>query len=399
MAKVAIISDYPYSTTGYARVAKEIAKRFAKKHKTYYLPFNYGGKNIISQDNFIIMASYFNQGTEQFSNAMLNNLRIVTPDIIVLVCDLFLLHSYRITDIDFKKEFPGCKVIVYAPLDSCTIPDYSDIIMKQVDHLFCHSDYAKKIFDIEYPDTPVTVIRHGVDTTSFKPTTDARKAFIKQKHGFNKDDTVMLFIGRNHPRKRVHILLDAAAPLLKKHDKLKLFLHCSNRQTWGNNLDLFVKQLSKRHDCDLSKKIVFSMEKDHNLGQGLAEEDIVSFYQMADFTVSATSGEGTGLLTLESFATGIPTIVPNNTTGPELINNKDGHQSRGLLVDAPLYMYIGIGTYQDVTTPELLREGIEKMFTDSIYRKASGQRGLEWIKTNANWDKEINKLIKVTIND
>jgi glycosyltransferase involved in cell wall biosynthesis len=80
-------------------------------------------------------------------------------------------------------------------------------------------------------------------------------------------------------------------------------------------------------DMGLQANITFS-DTSASPVMGLDKEQMARLYQISDFHVSATGGEGFGIPSLEAMACGLPIILPDNSTGPELIGGE-----RGWLVD------------------------------------------------------------------
>ena len=62
---------------------------------------------------------------------------------------------------------------------------------------------------------------------------------------------------------------------------------------------------------------------------GTPPEEMVKLYNVADCYVSASMGESFGLPALEAMSCGTPCIIPNHTTGPELV----GEPKTGLLIE------------------------------------------------------------------
>ena len=76
----------------------------------------------------------------------------------------------------------------------------------------------------------------------------------------------------------------------------------------------------------IENNVVFS-DNSNNPLRGLSREQLAEIYQVSDAHVMATGGEGFGIPSAEALACGIPIILPDNSTGPELI----GEEERGWL--------------------------------------------------------------------
>ena len=99
----------------------------------------------------------------------------------------------------------------------------------------------------------------------------------------------------------------------------------------GWDLPLTLRQM------DLLDNVRFT-DKGNNPLMGLSREELAMVYAVSDVHVLATGGEGFGVPSAEAMSTGIPIILPDNSTGSELTGGKlaDGQEvveaDRGWLV-------------------------------------------------------------------
>ena len=81
---------------------------------------------------------------------------------------------------------------------------------------------------------------------------------------------------------------------------------------WGGwDLPLTLRQMN------LMDNVRFT-DKGNNPLMGLSREELAMVYAVSDVHVLATGGEGFGVPSAEAMSTGIPIILPDNSTGPEL---------------------------------------------------------------------------------
>ena len=182
------------------------------------------------------------------------------------------------------------------------------------------------------------VLLHGVDTPVFAPISEEQKEVIKEKFGIPHWKFIFSSVGRNTNRKQIPRLLQAFRNLLDEADdpnSIGLLIHCGDATDTmgmgGWDLPLTLRQM------DLLDNVRFT-DKGNNPLMGLSREELAMVYAVSDVHVLATGGEGFGVPSAEAMSTGIPIILPDNSTGSELTGGKlaDGQEvveaDRGWLV-------------------------------------------------------------------
>ena len=374
--KVMFYADTFTSTSGYSKVGRELALRLAKMED-----FDIYFQELVTQEparNFNgvkILPSFATRGTKEFLNVLVHHLRIFSPQIFFPISDTFLLKRDGID----KLEMKNIKLIPYIMIDSEGLPDYSEDILKYASKIYSGSKHGADTminsgFNAE-------VLFHGVDPTHYKPIKKDLMKLKRKDNSYPEDKKIFLFVGRNFLRKRPQRLLEAIAIYNTKNpdNDAHFIFHSSGAEIHEWNLPLFVKRLKKQYNCKMNN--VEFTEK-HNLGTGIDEVDLVSLYQLSDFYISASSGEGFGLPIVEAMACKKVVIAPDNTTHSVFLD--DG---RGILVKNEGYSYTGYGTKQKLPDTKALAESIEKAMNMNLqeYDKMSNA-GMAWTKENCNWD-------------
>lgn len=224
-------------------------------------------------------------------------------------------------------------------------------------------------------------IPHGVDLELFKP---------KKKE---KDDGFIFFSTMRNKGgiKDFPALFTAYRSLLDRSEQArktsKLIVLSDPTEVDGQNLyDL-------RKMCGLESHLQFvnwTPSKDntslepcqegkgfkHFANNNFSRETMVELYNLADCCVSSSAGESFNLPALESLACGVPIIVSNNTTGPELTDNG----KCGLLSDIQYPMMNGLFSYQMHVSKDALSKNMETMMMDKELRDKMILHGLEHVK-------------------
>ncbi len=116
---------------------------------------------------------------------------------------------------------------------------------------------------------------------------------LKKDLGFNKDDLIILFVGRMGKEKSVDFLIDAQSYISKKYKNAKMLLIGD-----GPYLNNFKEQA---HKLKIDDNVKF-------IGK-VAWEEIPKYYQLADLFVTASKTETQGLTVIEAMAASIPVIA------------------------------------------------------------------------------------------
>ncbi len=146
---------------------------------------------------------------------------------------------------------------------------------------------------------------NGCDTDRFTPDPEVR-ARVRHEFGINSDETVIIFVGRNHPEKGFDLLLDAI-PRVEKVDGTPLLLlvgvgtqHAAVERGAG----LRVIALGERHD-------------------------VADLLRCADALVLPSRTEGTPNAVIEAMATALPCVVTDVGDSADVVGDT------GIIVATP----------------------------------------------------------------
>jgi len=82
-------------------------------------------------------------------------------------------------------------------------------IYRKFDHIITISEPCHREVQRMIPGHPVTLIPNGIDREYFRPDPEKRKAF-RERYGIGEDETVMLTVGQQTPRKGIYDFLTLA---------------------------------------------------------------------------------------------------------------------------------------------------------------------------------------------
>lgn len=232
----------------------------------------------------------------------------------------------------------------------------------KVDKVITNSKYTKSVTLKNFPSLAgkINTVHLGVDTKKFFP----RKRFLRKKR------KTILFIGRLHRNKGLHLLILAAAKLTTKHPDILLLVvggskHGTNRQ---NQYTRYVYRLAKKK---LGKGIRFT--------GFLNPQKIPYMYRRSDiFVCPSIWQEPFGRVNLEAMASGLPVVTSRKGGIPEAVI--DGET--GYLV-------------KHSNRPSNYAAKIEKLLSDYKLRKRMGRAGRIRIQRTFTWERVAAKIADI----
>lgn len=158
---------------------------------------------------------------------------------------------------------------------------------------------TKKTYDLfkqKYKfDRNVHIVPTGIEIERFYKENNNKKEIEKLRNdlGFDKDDFVILFVGRIAEEKNINLLLDSQNIINKKYKNCKILIVGD-----GPDLENLKKQYSK------NKSIVFAGK--------IPWENIPKYYLLANVFATASTSETQGLTVIEACAASLPPICIND---------------------------------------------------------------------------------------
>ncbi len=169
-------------------------------------------------------------------------------------------------------------------------------------------DLFKKKYMIE---KDVHIVPTGIDTRRFEKENFKKEEIdkLKKEIGLNKNDFVILYVGRLAKEKNIELLIKGHVEISKKHKNSKLVIIGS-----GPDYDHYVKLV---YDLKLEKNVIFT--------GAIPWENIPEYYQIADVFVTASNTETQGLTLIEAMSASIPVVCLDDESFEDiLINNVNG---------------------------------------------------------------------------
>lgn len=228
---------------------------------------------------------WYSQG---YFNAAIDTIRALQA----AECGVF----YNREEIDFHVNFCSPHYyqlknkynIGYTPWESTKVPTSWLSNMHKCDEIWATSNFVKEVYDNNNVNPNVHVIHHGIspDFTILERELTGRFVF--------------LHVGGDSKRKNAQLAVDAFLELYEGDDDFRLILKYNNFCHAEVYMDGNLVSATQHPQIIAIPDI-------------LSKDDLIRLYHKAHCLLYPTSGEGFGLIPLEAMATGLPTIVTNET--------------------------------------------------------------------------------------
>ena len=225
--------------------------------------------------------------------------------------------------------------------------------------LVCTVSQAEKerlIGHYNLPATKIDVIHHGVNPM-FKPITIQSGNLINRvRNKFKLPDKFLLYVGRLNVRKNVFNLLKALPKLKNKEIPLVVV----GEYDWKmEDVQQTIEKLS------IQDRLIFT---------GLVfGEELAAIYSIAEVFCFPSFEESFGLPPLEAMASGIPVVVSNSSSIPEICGDA--------------------GNYVNANVPKDIARMIDLLLEDKDFYLKKSNLGLERAK-QFSWEKAAVNLLK-----
>jgi D-inositol-3-phosphate glycosyltransferase len=202
------------------------------------------------------------------------------------------------------------------------------------------AQYLRYLYGV--PETNIVEIPPGVNTDIFQP---VEKLCAKERLALDRNEKIILFVGRIEPLKGIDTLLYAIKILRAQIPDVKLRLLIVGGDV-SQHIDQWSTELREleqlRHTLDLSLHVDFVGRK--------MQHELVDYYNAADIVVMPSHYESFGMAAAEAMACGTPVITTNVAGISSLIDSRRdtlittvnnplllASQIRQLLTDPNLY--------------------------------------------------------------
>ena len=203
----------------------------------------------------------------------------------------------------------------------------------------------------------IHVVLHGNDP-AFKSKLALKTEDLQQvKDKFDLPDQYILFVGRLNIRKNIQGLLKALS-LIENQTLPLVIVGSPEWKTFDINQEM--KQLN------LENRVIFT--------GGVSKDELIAIYALSQYFCFPSFAEGFGLPALEAMSAGIPTIVSDNSSLPEVCG------------DAALY----IQPHQ----PKTIAKAIDTLENNPDLRSQLSQKGIDRVKS-FDWKNTATEILNI----
>ncbi|OGM60812.1 hypothetical protein A2892_02090 [Candidatus Woesebacteria bacterium RIFCSPLOWO2_01_FULL_39_10b] len=205
-----------------------------------------------------------------------------------------------IADLGYLK-FPQ----FYTKKDYWQLKNWTEYSIKKSVHIIAVSETTKKDL-IEYykiPPTKISVIYHGYDKNLYRKMENKSKVSnVLKKYCITKP--YILFLGSLRPTKNIERLIEAFSMLKNKETKLVL----AGKKGW-----MYASVFKKISELKLGMRVVFT--------DYVPSEDLPYIISGTEVFTLPSLYEGFGIPVIEAMACGVPTLVSNVGSLPEVVQD------------------------------------------------------------------------------
>tara|TARA_R110002096_G_scaffold25004_2_gene78614 strand:+ start:43 stop:1251 length:1209 start_codon:yes stop_codon:yes gene_type:complete len=173
--------------------------------------------------------------------------------------------------------------------------------------LVATTETVKKEYEaIGISDDKIAMIPNGVELSRFSHF-DQNKKSIREKLGFSGDDFVCVCVGRFHPKKNFHQILDAAEAIKKEEGETSGIRFLIG----GKGVGTLNEMIESRGLNGIVKTIEPDSSQDPSIGYvpQFPSDQVLEWYSAGDVFLMPSLIETFGIVTVEAMAMGLPVIA------------------------------------------------------------------------------------------
>ncbi len=351
-----ISSNAPWSPSGYSNQLLELLPRITKEGYPLSTIDFYGlqgGKVETAAHPGVMQYPTINHAYG--SDGMVMHGKDFKADVIFSLQDQWVLHPQDLAELQkFTKWIP----ITPIDYDPCPKPILNNLKLAYRVISYAKFGYNELLRNGVFS----TYIPHTVDTNIFKPMDKAER---KAKAGLPPDCFLLGMVAANKenpPRKSFQEVMDAFYQFLKIEPKAMLYIHSNPDFPGGFPFHAYADFLG------IKDKIIWPDMYTMNFNTD--KEAMARIYNAFDVFLMPSISEGFGLGIIEAQACGVPAIVNNFTSMPELV--KPG--VTGYVADIACKKWSQNGSYYAIPSTVSIYNGIVEIYKKDREKMATEAR-------------------------
>lgn len=156
---------------------------------------------------------------------------------------------------------------------------------------------------------PSFIIPNGIDINQYKRDQTFRNK-LRKIHGITGNDFIVSSVGRIHPVKNIHLMIESIKDLSKKFNHLYYFI---------------IGPISDEKYYHSLKKLTIDYDIDHfvRFVPPVHQSDIVAWYSFSDLLAMPSTIEGISMTLIEALSCSLPVMISGNVANFKEIENDD----------------------------------------------------------------------------
>lgn len=292
------------------------------------------------------------------SDAMVLHARDFQADVTFSLQDIWVLNPQDLSQV--KNWVP------ILPIDHDPVPKVILERLKFAYRIVTYSKFGHK--QLQENGLYSTYIPHTVNTEVFKPMNKRQR---KKDAGISPDTFVVGMVAANKdnpPRKSFQEVLDAFKLFLEKVPQAVLYIHTNPQFPGGFPIDQYAEFIGIRD------KVLFP--DPYQMNFNTSKELMALAYNTFDMLLMPSISEGFGVPAIEAQSCGVPVIVNNFTSMPELV--KPGITGEVCEVQSKRYSHLG--SYMGIPSTQSIFDCMVKIYEAD--RVKMSQEARKWIVEN-----------------
>ena len=351
--RILLNSNSPWATSGYSGQVAELLPLIAKEgYPTAMVDFFglEGGKLMIDG-----VLHYPKINHVYGSDAIVLHAQDFKADVVFTLQDVWVLHPQDLQQVT--------RFIPITPIDHDPVPNAVFEKLKYAYRIVTYSRFGQK--ELQRKGLISTYIPHTVNTEVFKPMDKAER---KKASGIPENAFLLGMVAANKdnpPRKSFQEVLDAFKLFLKDVPEALLYIHTNPEMPGGFPIKEYGKFIG------VLDKLMFPDMYQMNFNTGKEQMNLV--YNAMDVLLCPSFSEGFGVPIIEAQSAGVPAIVNNWTSMPELV--KPG--VTGEVCDVASKRFTALGSYAGIPSTQSLYECMMKIYKAD--RKKMGEEARKFM--------------------
>lgn len=342
-------TNAPWSTSGYGTQARDLLPLMQKAGYEIGIVCFYGLEGGIIKVNDI--TCYPKLGDTWGGDAVVEHQKHFNADVVMTLQDIWVLQPQHVQQ--FRRWIP------IVPIDHDPAPPPVLERLRAAYRIITYSDFGYK--ELKKNGLLSTYIPHTVDTQTLKPQDkkEARKIL-----GIPDDIYLFGMVAANKdnpPRKSFQHAMDAFKLFHEKHPNSGMYFHTIVNQAGGFPIDEYAKFLG-------IEKAIYKIPP-YDMMFNVNRDVMAQIYSTFDCLLLPSTNEGFGVPAIEAQACGVPVIVNNFTSMPELVT-----PDTGLVCETAQKRFSPLGSYVAYPDIESLYQNMERIFSRSPEKMAESCR-------------------------